>query len=509
VTGFGRPGPPTTTLHALTVAFVATTVLSAPATSATAALSAPATSATAVWCRPWNRVAAPALAGEDARLQAVTVASPDDVWAVGLRGPVATPQPLAERWDGAAWSVVPTPTVADAGVLTGASLAGADVVAVGWQADAGGNVRTLAERWDGSAWTAMATPAVGETSGFAAVAGTEAGDAWAVGSSTDQAGGRHTLVERWDGSTWTVVPSPSPGTDAELAGVTIDPARGAWAVGSARVAAGRRRTLIERWDGSAWTAVPSPSPGHLDAILLAVDATAPDRAWAVGSYQRGSDGHPQTLTLRWDGIAWRQAPSGDRGDLDNVLRAVDTGSDRPAWAVGDNIDVDETGREPLVMRWNGTTWYSVAAEDVGGLGQRTNELYGVAGVSATDAWAVGRLLRVDGHDGALIERFTPCGPSRSGPAWAPPSSAAGAAAQRTVRFGPSPLTSSSRTSVSVHGDRSSAASSTEVHSRSGRSPGSPASNSPVHCGPVRNSLLALTGLSRVEFSRSNPGRSSA
>jgi hypothetical protein len=64
-----------------------------------------------------------------------------------------------------------------------------------------------------------------------------------------------------------------------------------------------------------------------------------------------------------------------------------------------------------VLRWNGSQWYSTAAEDVGGLGRRTNELHGVATVSATDAWAVGRYVQDDGRDAALIERFSPRGPA--------------------------------------------------------------------------------------------------
>ncbi|HEU5214721.1 MAG TPA: hypothetical protein VFU30_04200 [Gaiellaceae bacterium] len=82
----------------------------------------------------WRVVASPGTPGPKDRRDAFAAASlaPDDVWAVGMDGSGTNTQPLVERWDGSAWSVVPvSPTPTDDSFAAVAVLSSTDVWAVG------------------------------------------------------------------------------------------------------------------------------------------------------------------------------------------------------------------------------------------------------------------------------------------------------------------------------------------------------------------------------------------
>ena len=81
---------------------------------------------------------------------------------------------LTERWNGQAWSVVPSPTPQGGRLFAVAALSPAKVYAVG-QAP---GVPSLVLRWNGTGWARETTPATGTVWG-AAAAGT--GTVWAVG----------------------------------------------------------------------------------------------------------------------------------------------------------------------------------------------------------------------------------------------------------------------------------------------------------------------------------------
>jgi erythromycin esterase-like protein len=257
-----------------------------------------------------------------------------------------------------------------------------DAWAVGFQTGSGMNA-TLTERWNGSAWTVVPSPAPGTDSGLRSVRGTSPTDVWAVGSYYDGTM-RKTLILHWDGRAWTQVTSPSPGgTDNELFGVRAVSATDAWAAGYDITSGSTDQTLILHWDGSAWTQVASPSPGTAGAVLEAVSATSSTDAWAVGSSFTADT--EETLTLHWNGRKWAQVASPNRGTEDELF-AVRGTSSTDTWAVGLAAvgGVDQT----LALHWNGSTWTRVATPDPGGSGV-SNALVGVAGTAANDTWAVG------------------------------------------------------------------------------------------------------------------------
>ena len=115
-----------------------------------------------------------------------------------------------------AWTLEPTPNVAGSGdnllfdlACDPASLTAC--IAVGRRTNAG--VATLvAERWNGAVWTLQtpAAPGGATQAAFAGVACTGASSCIAVGSYTVSGGNTLPLGETWNGSTWTVQSPANP-----------------------------------------------------------------------------------------------------------------------------------------------------------------------------------------------------------------------------------------------------------------------------------------------------------
>jgi hypothetical protein len=110
----------------------------------------------------------------------VTTTPAGTVWAVGKHQTAdRSYQPLIERFDGRAWSVVPSPVVAGSAVLKDVEGAPDGTIwAVGWAVGRGGKTAPLIERWDGAAWSIVRAPGDGLLSGVAIGPG---GDPIAVG----------------------------------------------------------------------------------------------------------------------------------------------------------------------------------------------------------------------------------------------------------------------------------------------------------------------------------------
>jgi serine/threonine protein kinase len=238
-------------------------------------------------------------------------------------------------------------------------------------------IDTLICRWNGTAWTQVPSPNPAPGSELTAVAATSASDAWAVGFYIVTANGlQNGLIEHWDGTAWTQVPSPHTSIGSQLTGVSAVSPTNAWAVGYTFTAHGPLHSLIEHWDGTAWTRVPSPSGGD----LLSVAATSPTNAWAVGDTAVGAN----VVILHWDGIAWNQmpTPSTDSGALTG-LSGVTAASGASAWAVGStSLNSSDTSVAGVVLRWNGTVWQQVGSPKAAYPSE-------VAAISPTSAWVVG------------------------------------------------------------------------------------------------------------------------
>jgi hypothetical protein len=190
------------------------------------------------------------------------------------------------------------------------------------------------------------------------------------------------VVEHWDGARWSIVPNPAGATAFGFAGVAARPGA-TWVVGQGELTNGHGPAIVQRWDGSRWAQVASPSPGTLSNELRGVAALGAKDVWAVGSSASG------TLSEHWDGSGWRVVPTPNGSTSDDFLRGVAGTAANDVWAVG-SADVGKPYPQSLIEHWDGSTWSlsSSAGANLHGDGN----LYGVAAITPTDAWAVGAYI---------------------------------------------------------------------------------------------------------------------
>ena len=324
-------------------------------------------------------------------LTGVDDTSAGSAWAVGFAGTsVISGGTLILRWNGTAWARVPSPDLGTSRYIAGVAATSAGsawaVGCTGCESTTSASTGTLILRWNGTAWTRVPSPSP-PGSYLYGVAATPDGTAWAVGYAGNGTGVATTLILRWNGTTWTRVPSPDPGRGPGMGnflyGVATTPDGTAWAVGWTD-SGGVISALILHWNGTTWTTVPSPSPGT-DGIYLKAVAAAPDgTAWAIGYTESGTS--TRTLILRWNGHTWTTVPNpSPPGSYLSGVAATPAGT---AWAVGCadcGGSSTTTSARTLILRWNGTAWTRVPSPDPG----PGAYLGGVTALSSGDAWAVG------------------------------------------------------------------------------------------------------------------------
>jgi hypothetical protein len=190
----------------------------------------------------WRQVSVPAVTAND-ELSSVAATSAHDVWAVGTAvGTGASPvaKTLILHWNGKAWTHVPSPSPGKVGNLLNAVGVSSPTSALAVGEEITGSpvtTLTLALRWNGKAWTHVpsASPGSSPSTGdlLNGVTVTSQDSAIAVGTVVGAgANNAHALIERWNGSRWTTVPSPDPGVSSELFGIGASSASSAWAVGA-------------------------------------------------------------------------------------------------------------------------------------------------------------------------------------------------------------------------------------------------------------------------------------
>jgi hypothetical protein len=198
---------------------------------------------------------------------------------------------------------------------------------------------------------------------------------------------------------FTVVPSPT-FRAVTLNGVAARSPAEAWAVGtfSAPGYDAGRAALALHWDGAAWTAMTASDTRHNDEVLASVAEVDARDVWAVGHRKRTGARSPQTpLALHWDGAAWTEVPAAPTADARAFFTGVAAVSSTDVWAVG------RTGNLPLVQHWDGRAWTAVAAAVPAGT--VVASLAGVSATGAGDVWAVGSASRTDGTGATLTEHW--------------------------------------------------------------------------------------------------------
>jgi hypothetical protein len=292
---------------------------------------------------------------------------------------------LVEHWDGTSWAQVAVPsggTALDAVVAPGAT----DVWAFG--------ASRIAVHWNGASWERVSLP-VPKSSAAPLILGAAAlspHDIWAVGEVSRVNGPAQALIDHWNGTRWQLVPGP-PKNAYTLYGVAALSAKNVWAVGEtgfSTATGGGLRTLTIHWNGKAWKRVPSPnpttsmtsSPSFNDTLASVAGNSARD-VWAVGQYYVTGNGTrgSRSLVLHWDGSRWKQVTTPDSLTPGHAssLYGVAAPSATGAWAVG--VVNRHGGGHALAEFWNGARWRTV--HTVG------PPLPGVSALGADDAWAVG------------------------------------------------------------------------------------------------------------------------
>lgn len=229
-----------------------------------------------------------------------------------------------------------------------------------------------------------------------------ADDAWAVGD-LNYYGHYDPLALHWDGERWTQVPLEDPPLpQSRLFGVSAASTDDVWAVGHSYEPAYTvpARNLIEHWDGTQWRVVAAPSPGSVANELRAVAAVSGTDAWAVGFC--GGTYRSSTVILHWDGVAWTRVPSPnpDAPFATNELYGVAAISADDIWAVGLTYAGSAGAYAPLALHWDGTTWTAIPTSTLNG-GGYGSYLRSVSATASGDVLAVGATVFPAGFEGGI------------------------------------------------------------------------------------------------------------
>ena len=201
----------------------------------------------------WSLVRSPNATNGYNFLNGVGVVAANNVWAVGQAANGSTYSTMIQHWNGTSWNIVSSPNVPGfSNVLQAISVVSAnDIWAVGYSQDTNFNNFTLTLHWNGATWSIVPSPSVNDDILFG-VDAIASNDVWAVGRSQQEA---RTLTLHWNGSAWSVVPSPNDSTeDNILFGVAGVASNDVWAVGEACC----EKTLAIHWNGASWSLVPTP-----------------------------------------------------------------------------------------------------------------------------------------------------------------------------------------------------------------------------------------------------------
>ncbi len=197
----------------------------------------------------WSIVPSPNEGTRSNILGGVSCDTSSSCTAVGVSDNGSNYVTLVESWNGASWSIVPSPNVASSNsFLTGVSCPSASAcTAVGYSGDGISTSQTLIESWNGASWSIAPSPNGATGLNSLVSVSCSANSCTSVGFDTTGGTARSTLVETWNGTAWSIEPSPNGGTSANaLTGVSCIAAGSCIAVGfySTRVA---ELTLTERY----------------------------------------------------------------------------------------------------------------------------------------------------------------------------------------------------------------------------------------------------------------------
>jgi hypothetical protein len=189
----------------------------------------------------WSQVAIPDPDFTRVTHDSISASSASDIWVVGSTLNTATDQtvPEALHYNGTAWSVVAMPQAGTNTSTIGAvtDISATDAWAVGEDIGATSAVggSTLIEHWNGATWSVVPSPTPGADPGLTGVAARGPNDVYAVGSNLPSINGGTVqgMILRWNGSAWSVDTDPTTGSYSPLfAAAAVAGAPNEWAVGT-------------------------------------------------------------------------------------------------------------------------------------------------------------------------------------------------------------------------------------------------------------------------------------
>lgn len=316
---------------------------------------------------------------------------------------------LAETWNGSAWSIQATPVVDGAltVMLSGVSCTTPNsCIAVGWYATAGGTQEPLAESWNGHAWSLESTPVPtgAGAATFSAVSCATSTACVAVGSYQNAGGHQRPLTERRTGGVWTVetTPLPSSALQGRLTSVSCTSVASCVAVGeylNGSITVGRghaHQPMAVVWNGATWAAESIDRPAGAPASYLGgVECSGPASCTAVGWFT-GTSKTQTAMIEAWNGATWAMQPAGDVDDA--VLAGVTCDGSADCTAVGATRD-----GSTLAEGSDGTGWH---VQPTPNRAASPRQLQAVACVSPVSCVAVGSSVGTAGYEVTLAERYS-------------------------------------------------------------------------------------------------------
>ncbi|HLJ32777.1 MAG TPA: hypothetical protein VKU38_03955 [Ktedonobacteraceae bacterium] len=291
----------------------------------------------------WQIVPSPKIGTQGNLLFAIAPISSTNIWAVGEYANSNNPtmdKTLVEHWNGTQWHIVPSPNPAPNGNQLDAIsvVTPNDIWAVGSSFESNNQQHTLIEHWNGSQWRAVPSPNIQPRYNvLASITAISANDIWAVGEADSNK--LQTLVEHWNGSQWSIVASPNPGEYGNiLGGMAAISANNIWAVGQANYTNQRIQTLVEHWDGKQWSVVPSPTEGKYHDFLFSMTAISANNIWAAGwSATNLSATNWQPVVEHWDGKQWSLVASPHAGISRYIEGMISVPGTNQIWMVGGTL----------------------------------------------------------------------------------------------------------------------------------------------------------------------------
>jgi hypothetical protein len=185
---------------------------------------------------------------------------------------------------------------------------------------------------------------------------------------------------QWNGSTWTATPMPHPSGGALLYSATAVPGTVHYLAGgeSCTTVACPEAFMVE-WDGTSWSPVKLP-PLSGSTDIASVSASSANDAWAAGQSCNDLNGSCNVLLLHWNGKTWSKMTIPRLADMYADLYSVADLSPTNAWAVG----TSEFGS--LALHWNGSSWVDVPVPGNSGFNQGIDAVAAIPGTS--EIWAL-------------------------------------------------------------------------------------------------------------------------